>query len=564
MPSQVSARPLFRSCSPSHISSASPPPSPLSNSHYRRSFPLRRQPPFSVKMLMHGPNVLGMVALASLLLPTVVFADQPVCQNCLGVIREESDVVNAIRCKEVHLGGFTVTSRKTLGLELCPGATVDMTGDITFDNYKEQNGHMMYIKGQNITFMGNKHKILANGQKYWPQSLAIHFRPVLYDVPTPVLGLMCSGSVQDLSVINSPRQAIFIGNLGRLIVRNVNVDNSAGQGRAVNTDGMDVKAQAPLEITGCTITSQDDCIAISEGSAINVHNNTCHGGHGISIGSVRSYGKVTNVSIAFNHLDKTVNALRVKTMKDAKNATVDGITYESNVVGRALRCCGLINVILKIYRLLVMQGTDIQRFGVILQQNYTNDGSQGQPPTSGVVINNVRFVGNNQFTLTQNAISIMTVFGQQCPTTPMHLETIKFIGGRGAHTYGVIPTAMQAELSLIQNVKPQVKSTPVFDQATGQATGQPGSQQTKPSGGTQSGGIKKTGQSGSHSSSSSHQHSVASASSPKHRHHGPGHSSSSGAPSLAAVSQHQGIKRPHKVNHHYRRKHHRSHPSHRK
>ncbi|KDE07278.1 hypothetical protein MVLG_02498 [Microbotryum lychnidis-dioicae p1A1 Lamole] len=532
MPSQVSARPLFRSCSPSHISSASPPPSPLSNSHYRRSFSLRRQPPFSVKMLMHGPNVLGMVTLASLLLPTVVFAGQPVCQNCLGVIREESDVVNAIRCKEVHLGGFTVTSRKTLGLELCPGATVHMTGDITFDNYKEQNGHMIYIKGQNITFMGNNHKIVANGQKYWPPSTG----PILYDVPTPVLGLMCSGSVQDLSVVNSPRQAIFIGNLGSLIVRNVNVDNSAGQGRAVNTDGMDVKAQAPLEITGCTITCQDDCIAISEGSAIKVHNNTCHGGHGISIGSVRSYAKVTNVSIAFNHLDKTVNGVRVKTMKDAKNAIVDGITYESNV------------------------GTDIQRFGVILQQNYTNDGSQGQPPTSGVVINNVRFLGNNQFTLTQTAISIMTVFGEQCPTNPMGLETITFTGGRGAHTYGVIPTAMQAELSLIQNVKPQVKSTPVFRQATGQ----PGSQQTKPSGGTQSGGIKKTGQSGSHSSSSSHQHSVASASSRKHRHHGPGHSSSSGAPSLAAVPQHQGIKRPHKVNHHYRRKHHRSHPSHRK
>ncbi|SDA04321.1 BZ3501_MvSof-1269-A2-R1_Chr3-2g06041 [Microbotryum saponariae] len=483
-------------------------------------------------MLMHGPNVLGMVALASLLLPTVVFADQPAAEDCIGTITKESDVTGALKCKDIRLGSLTITSGKVLALDVRPGAKVTMYGDILFDNYKGQKGAMMYIKGQGITVQGNNHKILANGQKHWPKTTG----KIPYDVPTPVMLFLASGSVQNLAVVNSPRQAISINNPGPLTVSNVNVDNSAGEGRAVNTDGMDIRANGPLEVTGCTFTCQDDSIAISGGDQININHNICIGGHGISIGSVRDGDKITNTRIAFNTLHQSVNGLRIKTMKDAQNALVDGVTYEGN------------------------KGTGIKRFGFVLQQNYTNDNGQGQAPTSGVVVKNVYFADGNQFTLDQAAISMVAVCGQHCPTNQMGLDRIKFIGGRQSEAYGYIPESMQAELSLIQRVTPQTKSTPAWSPAQGQT----GSQQTKPSGGAQSAGTKKSGQSGSHSSSSSssHQHSASSASSHQHRHHGPGHSGISGAPSLAAVQQQQGIKRQRKVNHHHR-KHHHGHPSHR-
>ncbi|SCV74648.1 BQ2448_7677 [Microbotryum intermedium] len=352
-------------------------------------------------MLMQGLNVLSMVTLASLL-PTLAFADQPVAEDCTHSISKLEDVADALRCKHITLGGFSVTTRQTLNLELRPGATVEMTGDLNFDNYKGQSTPMIILKGANITFNGNNHNIRCNGDKYWPKTTG----KLTFAVPAPVMSVFASGIMQNFTVFNSPRQAFFIGNIGRLKIKNVNVDNTAGKGRAANTDGFDIKAKGPLEISGCTIDTQDDCFAISGGNDTSIHDNKCVCTHGISIGSVQTGYVIRNTYIGFNTLQSPVNALRIKAMLNAKDGIVENVTYEGNIA------------------------FNVSENGFMLVQNYTNDNKHGQRPTNGVLINKVHFISENTLYLDSGARPLNVVCAPEaCPNEPMGLENVKFIGG---------------------------------------------------------------------------------------------------------------------------------------
>ena len=92
---------------------------------------------------------------------------------------------------------------------------------------------------------------------------------------------------------------------------------SGGKAAGHNTDGFDVSSDNLIIEDRCVfplptrspifivfwfpyisvVMNQDDCIAINKGSNIIFENNSCTGGHGVSIGSIKTGGVVSNVQI---------------------------------------------------------------------------------------------------------------------------------------------------------------------------------------------------------------------------------------------------------------------------
>ncbi|KAF7984137.1 hypothetical protein HWV62_16780 [Athelia sp. TMB] len=185
------------------------------------------------------------------------------------------------------------------------------------------------------------------------------------------------GTFENLVVLNSPAQAVSVGNTAALTVTNVKVDNSAGTALGHNTDCFDTSG-SDLTITESSCYNQDDCLAINSGSTITFSSNLCSGGHGISIGSIATGKAVSDVKITGNTIEASVNALRIKTVYDATDASVTDVTYEGNT------------------------GTGITQYGVVIEQDYEN-GSPTGTPSNGVTLGPVTFTGTNTITVASGA-----------------------------------------------------------------------------------------------------------------------------------------------------------------
>ncbi|KAG8694019.1 hypothetical protein FRC11_002494 [Ceratobasidium sp. 423] len=200
-----------------------------------------------------------------------------------------------------------------------------------------------------------------------------------------MIKLSCSGTVENVKVLNSPAQVFSMGNNAALVVSNINIDNSAGNSpnslsggkpAAHNTDGFDVSTN-DVTIQGSTIVNQDDCIAINQGSNIIFQNNHCTGGHGISIGSVASGSTVSTVHITGNTITNNVQALRIKTDADATSGSVSGVTYSGNTA------------------------TGCTSYGVIIDQSYP--ATLSTKTGAGVKISGITFSGTNTIAVASSA-----------------------------------------------------------------------------------------------------------------------------------------------------------------
>jgi polygalacturonase len=71
-------------------------------------------------------------------------------------------------------------------------------------------------------------------------------------------------------------------------------------------------------------------VAINSGQNILFENGYCHGGHGLSIGSVggRTNNIVKNVALTNTVMENSQQSVRIKTISGA-NGTVDSITYRN-------------------------------------------------------------------------------------------------------------------------------------------------------------------------------------------------------------------------------------------
>lgn len=71
----------------------------------------------------------------------------------------------------------------------------------------------------------------------------------------------------------------------------------------------------------------DDCVAVNQGSNMVFENMYCSGGHGLSVGSIKTGKTVSNVTFRDSSVIDSLNGCRIKTYDDATDASVSDITY---------------------------------------------------------------------------------------------------------------------------------------------------------------------------------------------------------------------------------------------
>ncbi|KAB5591743.1 Polygalacturonase [Ceratobasidium theobromae] len=348
-------------------------------------------------------------ALALIALPAILVSAAPVGKRCTGTISSLNDVSAAQKCTTINIKGFTVPAGKTFALSLLSGTTVNLQGDVKF-GVANWAGPLFSVSGTNIKFNGNGHTFDGQGASYWDGQGGNGG----VTKPHPMMKIKISGTYTNVKVLNSPAHVYSISNPATLVMSKLTIDNSAGDaansksgGKAAghNTDGFDVST-TNLTIEDSTIHNQDDCIAINKGSNIVFQRNTCTGGHGISIGSISTGATVKNVKVLNNKIVNNDQALRIKTKKDAKNASVSDIEFAGNTA------------------------TGIKKYGVIVDQGYpTTLGTPG----NDVAMSGITF-GTNNIAVTSSAQRVAVNCGTKC-SGKWDWSGLKVTGGKAGKVY---------------------------------------------------------------------------------------------------------------------------------
>ncbi|KAG9032169.1 hypothetical protein FRB95_001796 [Tulasnella sp. JGI-2019a] len=265
-------------------------------------------------------------------------------------------------CSTVIITAFTVPAGDTITLAAASGATITQEGDITFA-YTTATGPLITFDTDNVIYNGGDHNINGNGALYWDGEGTDGG----VAKPHPFVKFKGYGTFMDVTVLNSPAQAISVGTTGTTIIEGITVDNSAGDTDSLghNTDGFDISA-SDVTLSKNVVKNQDDCVAINSGSTIVIEDMTCSGGHGISIGSIATGKTVSGVKIARNTITTGLYGLRIKVDADATDASVSDVTYEANVI------------------------SGITEYGVLITQSYPDNDST---PGTGAPISDINFTG---------------------------------------------------------------------------------------------------------------------------------------------------------------------------
>jgi len=179
-----------------------------------------------------------------------------------------------------------------------------------------------------------------------------------------------NGVLKGLKIVGSPVHTFSIAS-SNLTIDGVTIDDR-GTNYALghNTDGFDVSSSSDVTIKNSYVYNNDDCIAINSGSNIHFTNNFCSGGHGVSVGSIKTGNKVDGVFVSNTKIVDSDNGVRIKVYNDATSASVNNVRYDT------------------------ISLSGITKYGIIIQQDYTNSGSTGKPgknaPITNVVLNNVK------------------------------------------------------------------------------------------------------------------------------------------------------------------------------
>lgn len=184
---------------------------------------------------------------------------------------------------------------------------------------------------------------------------------------------MTSSSFSDIKIINWPTHLFEISGCTDVTVSQLILDNSAGNAvlssglvAGHNTDAFDVSSTTGLHVLDATVYNQDDCVAVNSGSNMVFENMYCSGGHGLSIGSIKSGVTVNNVTFKDSSVLNSANGCRIKTVAGDTGATVSDITYSNIYVD------------------------NISTYAIDIQQDYENGSPTGNP-TSGITVTGITF-----------------------------------------------------------------------------------------------------------------------------------------------------------------------------
>jgi polygalacturonase len=267
-------------------------------------------------------------------------------------------------------GPFTVPANKMIVLSgLASGTKVYFKGTITFakGTLDDSNFLVTIDKGYSLVIDGTGATFNGNGPQYWDGkgSNGGVNKPKFFR-----LNGLNGGSLTGLTILGSPVHTFSV-KASNFTIDGVTIDNR-GTNYALghNTDGFDVSGSLGLTIKNVKVYNNDDCLAVNSGTDIFFQNNYCSGGNGISVGSVKTGNAVDGVYVSNCQIVDSQNGVRIKVYNDATNAHVNNVRYSD----------------------ITLSG--ITKYGIIIQQDYTNSGATGQPgknaPITNVVLSNIR------------------------------------------------------------------------------------------------------------------------------------------------------------------------------
>jgi polygalacturonase len=212
-------------------------------------------------------------------------------------------------CTNIVLSNIAAPDGSAIDLSgLQAGTTVTFDGLTTFGFTNSSSFNPMTISGAGITITANPGAVIdGNGQAYW-DGLGSNGgvpKPDHFIVVKKVTG---NSVIKNLNIQNWPVHLFTISSCSDLVFQDLLLNNTAGNASnsrsgslaaAHNSDGFDVSSSSNIVIQHSVVYNQDDCVAITSGNNMTVSNLECHGGHGLSIGSVglKSNNNVTNILV---------------------------------------------------------------------------------------------------------------------------------------------------------------------------------------------------------------------------------------------------------------------------
>ncbi|KAJ6256407.1 Polygalacturonase-3 [Drechslerella dactyloides] len=311
--------------------------------------------------------------------------------------------VSKTSCSTIVLSALAVPSGVTLNLEkLNDGTTVIFRGRTTF-GYAEWEGSLVSISGNRITIKGDPGSVLdGQGALYWDGQGGSggKTKPKFFKANNLV------DSVLDgITILNAPKNSFSLNRVTNLVVKNILIDDKAGATLGKNTDGFNINNADGVFITNVQVYNQDDCMNVNTGQNILMTNSFCSGSHGLSIGSVADGAVVRNVTYDNITVEKSQQAVRIKTVSGA-TASVSDITYRNIKINGGT-------------------ATNIVDYGIIVDQSY---GGTKNSPTNGVKINNF-VLDNVTGTVPSDAINIQIQCGVGSCTN-FKWTNVKVTGGK--------------------------------------------------------------------------------------------------------------------------------------
>ncbi|KAI0863545.1 polygalacturonase [Xylaria cubensis] len=223
-------------------------------------------------------------------------------------------------------GDYTIAT--ALDLTFLDSVDVALSGSITFKadidywvansfKYDFQSSIAFWkIGGKDVNIYGGGVGVIdGNGQPWWDgfASNSSLLRPI-----SLVLDGLQGGSVTGIRMINPPNWFNLIANSSDILISDMVLTAKSSNSNPVkNSDGWDTYRSDHVVIQNSVIDNTDDCVSFKPNSTnIVVQGLSCHGSHGISVGSlgqyVEQYDIVENVYIYNNTMSDAGDAARIK------------------------------------------------------------------------------------------------------------------------------------------------------------------------------------------------------------------------------------------------------------
>ncbi|KAI9317803.1 polygalacturonase [Zopfochytrium polystomum] len=317
---------------------------------------------------MRASSSSSVVTLVLLLLsPNAALAAPAAATPC--VIDSFSALAGCVKSTNILIKGpFTVPAESSFDLSGIPdGATVTVSGTVTWakSSTLDKTNYLFLLGGSGVTFDGTGAIFDGNGQLYWDGQGANGGvkKPKMFRVTTTGKSV-----IKGITIKNSPIHCFSIGGSDTTF-DHITLDNSLGDTKGGhNTDAFDVSATG-ITIQNSYVHNQDDCLAINNGGNIAFTNNTCIGGHGISIGSIASGKTVDGVNVSNCTISDSDNGVRIKTIYQATGGFVKNVQYSDIIL------------------------SNIAKRGIVIEQDYQNGSPTGTPtggiPISGLTLTNI-------------------------------------------------------------------------------------------------------------------------------------------------------------------------------